>query len=122
MADDFKADQVGHGTSSFDGWSVEARCLGRPHRVGEYLLGESWTRINFPKTLNIGVPIGPSYHQHDLHQRDLLSYASAQALRWWLHAIGEAQTDGAMLDGVLHRAFPESPAAPPAAQPTETET
>lgn len=88
---DLEPKSVGRGNITSQGWSVEARAVGKPMQVGEYLLGERWQKIDFPRSVNIGVPIGSRHEQARLAERGLLAYASAEALRWWLTAIAHIE-------------------------------
>jgi hypothetical protein len=76
-----------HGGSE-QGYAVEARCsLKAPINVAGLLLGDKWAEVNF-KQSSVGVPGAPMHSI--LPVVGLLSYAAAQALRWWMHANSEA--------------------------------
>lgn len=72
-----------------DGYTVEARLAEyqEPVKLENGLaLTNRWKRIDFPENpQGIGVPACKPYEFY-LTQMRLLSYPSAQALRWWLHA------------------------------------
>lgn len=71
-----------HGTEV--AWSVEARSgIKCPIACGELLLGSEWVQVPFSRAPG-GVPSGGLFFQGaDL---GLLTFAAAQALRWWFLA------------------------------------
>lgn len=74
-------------------YSVEARCghQGEPRVICGVLYGDKWKRVEFSHTDGTGIPTGPRWHVWLRDELNLLSYASAQALRWWLHAQAELE-------------------------------
>lgn len=94
MSDEPKECPSGSGT--IHGYSVEARYASHsPLVLGDLILDERWRHVSFPKG-HPGVPIGPSYHASFLSRCGLMSYPAAQALRWWLHAEGDASSIGCL--------------------------
>lgn len=71
-----------HGTET--AWSVEARSfIKSPIACGDLLLGTEWSNVPFNRAPG-GVPSGGLFFQGA--DMGLLTYAAAQALRWWFLA------------------------------------
>lgn len=82
----------GSGSGTQSGYSVEARSRKGAAKIGGMLLSEQWQKIDFPKGKpgDKGVPAPGGYDSSgQLERHGLYSYASAQALRWWLHAVAD---------------------------------
>ena len=60
-----------------------------PVQINGQIFDGKWRRVIF-KELPIGVPRCPSFSQLTI-QEGMFSYAAAQALQWWLHAVAEAE-------------------------------
>lgn len=82
---DYKTD-LGNGTSTCPGYTVEARHRGTPAEVGGQIFDGEWRRVSYEKT-QVGVP---NSSLQKVEEHGLLGYATAQALRWWLHASSQA--------------------------------
>jgi hypothetical protein len=69
------------------GYSVEA-CYTyyEPIQIGGQIFDNRWREVKFEESI-IGVPGGEFKHINS--NINLLSYSSAQALRWWLHSIAD---------------------------------
>lgn len=92
---DYKTD-VGHGNSSEPAYSVEARINSyQPDMIGKQIFDNRWRKANFELS-TIGVPAGPSFSRANDHR--LLGHSAAQALRWWLHAVADAEHKGYCLE------------------------
>jgi hypothetical protein len=94
LDDDYKADKgTGSGTST--GYSVEARSTRGPAVVNDQIFGPNWTTVLFhERNDGQGVPSPGGYDSSgQLLNHGLLSYASAQAIRWWFHANAEDGQD-----------------------------
>lgn len=78
----------GHGTTV--GFTVEARHTAGDHVViaGVVYTGK-WKRLH-PDKASIGVPAHGMFEPW-LSQCGLMNYPAAQAIRWWFHAIAEAE-------------------------------
>ncbi|MDN7413448.1 hypothetical protein QZM42_33525 [Burkholderia vietnamiensis] len=77
----------GHGTTI--GYTVEARHTARDHVViAGVVYTDKWKRLN-PDRASIGVPAHGMFEPW-LAQCGLMNYPAAQAIRWWFHAIAEA--------------------------------
>ncbi len=85
MADESEFPRAGSSTSNGTerAWSVEARHTHDPAKIGDQIFDSKWRRVNFASS-PVGVPIAYSSSGYDRH--GLLSYQTAQALRWWLKA------------------------------------
>lgn len=83
MGDDVFPRKGSSGSGQSPAYSVEARTSdGRPTTVnGQQFYGE-WRTVRFEK-FPIGVPVGVG---QEASRHGLVSWASAQALRWWFHA------------------------------------
>lgn len=57
------------------------------------ILDNRWQAVH-PSKAAIGVPIGSHYHAAEFERTGTMSYAAAQALRWWLHAVAEVDGIG----------------------------
>lgn len=82
-----KRGQSGNGRVS--GYTVEARHTSRDHVViGGVVYTDKWKKIH-PEQGQVGVP---SHHRCEawLSQCGLMNYPAAQAIRWWFHAMAEA--------------------------------
>jgi hypothetical protein len=87
MSDDTENEfprQQSTGSHKCPGYTVEARSVGGPLKVGDLTLGNEWERIPFHRSI-IGVPCA-AHHESGLKYVNLLNYPAAQALRWWFHA------------------------------------
>jgi hypothetical protein len=85
--------QSGSGTEI--GYSVEARYnYPSPKAFGDIILDDRWRTVHFPEG-KTGVPAGPIYYTHTRAQ-GLFGYSAAQALRWWLHALADAEILGGL--------------------------
>lgn len=85
------------------GYSVEARLnTYKPDEVLGNILDNRWRRLNFPES-HIGVPLHRK-GELGLGELGLVSYAAAQALRWWFHAEAENSRKGICLETriILH--------------------
>ncbi len=86
-----------------DGWSVEVRyAYHDPVEIAGVLLDNRWRPL-IPIPSPVGVPRGPRYWAAIHEMTNTFSYASAQALRWWFHAIAESNFDGICLESRLVR-------------------
>lgn len=86
-----RAEPHSRGSGTETGYKVEARYnFNQAVKISDFIIDNRWRQIDFPKATN-GVPQAPFYQRHTL-EHGYLSYAAAQALRWWLHA--EAESDG----------------------------
>lgn len=79
----------GAGSRTETAYAVEARVnpdspFG-PVQINDQIFDGKWRRVVFDKT-TMGVPRCADF-RHLTIQANLLSYAAAQAMRWWLHAI-----------------------------------
>jgi len=74
------------GGGSSPAYSVEARLtFGKPTKIGDTIFHKDWQRVNFTQAPDgFGVPGDPMLKE--AHDRGLLAYPQAQALRWWFHA------------------------------------
>lgn len=78
---------ISNGSSSADGYSVEARCCYRtPSIIAGVAYDGNWRRVLFEQS-TIGVPES----WHPVSMEGYHSYAAAQALRWWFIAHSEAE-------------------------------
>ena len=78
----------GSGQSTETAYTVEARInYPSPASVAGQIFDIRWSRVYFEKNAanGIGVPDAP-HHKRATLEHNLLDYAAAQALRWWLHA------------------------------------
>lgn len=88
LEDGYKTDR-GSGSGTTIGYSVEARSTGQPTFINGNMIGEKWTRLEFPRGEK-GVPIPGCYDgSGQLAKLGLFSYPSAQAIRWWFQAVAE---------------------------------
>ena len=77
------------GTSTKPAYTVEAKMQdSTPREIAAQIFDNQWRQVKYEKGL-IGVPVAPMYEELIL-QHDMLGYAAAQALRWWLHAYNDA--------------------------------
>lgn len=90
LEDDYKVDR-GNGSGTQTGYSVEARSKTGPTLVRGQLFGKDWSKVQFDeRKAGRGIPAPGGYDSSgQLLNRGLLSYPSAQALRWWFHADAE---------------------------------
>lgn len=71
------------------GYTVEARYNNnKPVKIGDQIFDNRWVEVEFVDS-KVGIPRCPSY-QLRVIECNLLGYAAAQTLRWWLHAIANA--------------------------------
>ena len=86
--DDYKRER-GSGSGTETAYTVEARynypC---PASIGGQIFDNRWREVKFQDSV-VGVPRCAPYYRHTL-EHGMLGYAAAQALRWWLHALAEA--------------------------------
>lgn len=88
LEDGYKTDR-GSGSGTTIGYSVEARSTGQPTFINGNMIGEKWTRLEFPRGEK-GVPVPGCYDgSGQLAKLGLFSYPSAQAIRWWFQAVAE---------------------------------
>ena len=88
--------KTGSGNQTMTAYSVEARYdYATPKQIAGQIFDNRWRRIQFEKA-NLGVPVGPPYQSEMLEKMSLLSYQSAQALRWWFLAIANAEPAGCL--------------------------
>lgn len=90
LEDTYKTDRSsGSGTST--GYSVEARAHCGPTIVHGKIYGPDWSVVEFrERDDDSGIPAPGGYDSSgQLLNHGLLSYPSAQALRWWFHADAE---------------------------------
>ena len=80
--------EVGSCTGTEIGYTVEARYnFHTPKVIANQIFDNRWRVVRFVKG-DIGVPDGKDDCLFDrAYKHGYLPYASAQALRWWLHAI-----------------------------------
>jgi hypothetical protein len=66
-------------------WSVQVRCSGHmaPVILGEHAFDNQWRDLPFEIGAH-GIPMGSRFDVHQ--QMGLMTYAAAQALRWWFLA------------------------------------
>lgn len=94
LDDEYKKNR-GSGSSTEVAYSVEARyAFIDPVIIAGQIFDNRWRRVIF-KESSVGVPNAPAWKRHTI-ENGLLCYASAQALRWWLHAVGECENNGAI--------------------------
>jgi len=78
-------------------YSVEARYnFTEPTTVGGQLFDNRWRRVHFERSV-VGVPPCGRWHRKTI-EHGMLGYAAAQALRWWLHALADAEIGGLCLE------------------------
>jgi hypothetical protein len=82
-------------TKTLKAYTIEVRHTGRePVDSGcGILLDDRWRKVFPNKEGDCGVPNIPSFGKYSAHLCDdhnLLTYAAAQALRWWFIAIAES--------------------------------
>ena len=85
----------GSGQAAETAYTVEARInYLHPAFVAGQIFDIRWSRVHFEKNAanGVGVPNAPSHKRATL-EHNLLDYAAAQALRWWLHATALAAED-----------------------------
>ena len=81
----------GSGSGTQHGYTVEARSMKGPTEVSGIVLSERWQEVSFRRG-SPGVPAPGGYDSSgQMGRHGLYSYASAQALRWWLHAAADDQ-------------------------------
>ena len=102
---------AGNGTSSCDGYKVEARFSGNePIELCGQIFDNRWRQVKF-KESPVGVRPAPAYLLQEFMSRGLLCYSSAQALRWWLQSNADTSSPfgGICLDTKLikHRLVTE---------------
>lgn len=93
MSDDLNLPPMGGMSGTTYGYTVEARWAhGTPKQIGDTILHKEWQSLHFNKS-PIGIPPhGPRYGGGcQRESMGLLSYAAAEALRWWFIAEVEAQ-------------------------------
>ena len=81
-------DPISNGSSSADGYSVEARCCYHtPSIIAGVAYDSNWRRVHFEQA-QVGVPerVTSIVSMEGYH-----TYAAAQALRWWFIAHSEAE-------------------------------
>ena len=85
---DYKRERS-NGSGSEIAYTVEARYnYPEPVQIGTQIFDNRWREVVFLETA-VGVPRCAPYQNTLKHQ--MLGYAAAQALRWWLHAAAEAE-------------------------------
>lgn len=88
LEDGYRADR-GSGSGTTVGYSIEARSVSQPTFILGNMIGEKWTRLDFPRGEK-GVPVPGCYDgSGQLARLGLFSYPSAQAIRWWFMAAAE---------------------------------
>lgn len=85
LEDDYRCDK-GRGESTCPAFTVEARHTQGPVKIGDQLFDGEWRNVSFQESF-IGVPNSSS---PIVREHGMLGYASAQALRWWIHAESQA--------------------------------
>jgi hypothetical protein len=82
------------GSGSEVGYSIEFRVLGNapPVIVAGKIIDAVW-RLFKPEAASHGVPACHPYYRHTV-DRGLMSYPAAQAIRWWVHAVADAEQIG----------------------------
>lgn len=85
LEEDYKCDK-GNGESTCPAYTVEAKHTAGPVNVGGQLFDGEWRSVSFQEA-EVGVPNSSS---PIVTEHGMLGYASAQALRWWLHAASQA--------------------------------
>lgn len=90
LEDDYKTDR-GTGSGTEIGYSVQARSTSGSTLIRGQIFGPAWTTVEFStRDDNNGVPSPGGFDlSGQLSNHGLLSYASAQAIRWWFHAESE---------------------------------
>lgn len=92
-AEDLKLPKLGNGSGTSKCWKVQARTSKGcgPKKIesasvgmDNYLNDIEWQTLSF-SSASIGVPPSP-YHFDEFARHGFLSYAAAQALRWWFVA------------------------------------
>jgi hypothetical protein len=88
LEEGYKTDR-GNGSGTSVGYSIEARSLSKPTYILGNMIGEKWTRLEFPRGEK-GVPIPGCWDgSGQMNKLGLFSYQSAQAIRWWFIAAAE---------------------------------
>lgn len=84
----------GAGTSTETAYTVEARInYSHPVSISGQIFDLRWKRVLFAESAaSLGIPAAPPYKKATLDSH-MLAYASAQALRWWLHATAYSSGD-----------------------------
>lgn len=85
LEDNYRCER-GKGESTCPAYSVEAKHTSGPVNVGGQLFDGEWRNVSFQESF-VGVPNSSS---PVVTEHGLLGYASAQALRWWVHAASQA--------------------------------
>jgi hypothetical protein len=76
------------------GYSVEARhTYSDPIVIAGTIYHQNWRRVQPDQAQGFGVPAAHPHYRY-LHEHNLMTYPAAQAIRWWLHAIAEAESIG----------------------------
>lgn len=78
------------GSGGCDAYSVEARHSFRePLNINGQWFHKDWKRVRFDKVPEgFGVP--NKLHAHEAESHGLLTWQTANAMRWWLHASSDA--------------------------------
>lgn len=88
LEEGYKTDR-GSGSGTTVGYSVEVRSRSQPTFIDGNMIGEKWTRLEFPRGEK-GVPVPGCYDSSgQMAKLGLFSYQSAQAIRWWFQAAAE---------------------------------
>jgi hypothetical protein len=90
LEDDYKTER-GTGSGTAIGYSVQARSTSGSTLIRGQIFGPTWTTVEFNiRDDSNGVPSPGGYDSSgQLSNHGLLSYSSAQAIRWWFHAENE---------------------------------
>lgn len=85
----------GSGNGTETAYMVEARyTTDYPIQIGGQLFDNRWREVKFQESL-IGVPRCANYQKQTI-EHNLLGFSAAQALRWWLHAVADAEGIGGL--------------------------
>ena len=83
---------AGNGSMRMTAYTVEARLnTSEPREIAGRIFDKRWRKVHFDQA-KVGVPIASPLHLHEFRQVNVMEYSSAQALRWWLHAIADTSS------------------------------
>lgn len=98
---EFPKEPTSKGTSSGNGYKVEARYnCGRPQMVCGRILNKEWVTIHFQEGEAVGIPVDFGYGEHGvaMKSKGLLTYQASEALRWWFHASARVEHNDICLE------------------------
>lgn len=83
---------AGEHHSTLSGYTVQAKFdFDSPQVIAGRVFDNRWRTVHFnPAPEGFGVPQGDRFNE-EMHKHGLYGYESAQALRWWLHAVARAE-------------------------------